>query len=112
MVYNFDKIIKKNPRKLLNILNLRNMKKIVSLIVLVVLVASCSNDENEEILYKEIQKVEKNIAPLELSKETSSVEEESDTVAPPPPIYTPEDVCETCPIDPPKGGIGGGKPNY
>lgn len=86
------------------------MKRIVSLIVLVVFVASCSNDENEELLYREIQKMEKinSKDPQMFAKEEINSDTSEDTIVPPPPpIYSePGEVCADCPteIDPPKGG--------
>ncbi len=87
------------------------MKKIVSLIFLVVLVASCTNDENDEQLYNEIQKIEKKINFDEYSKDiplTDSVVLPADfdtVVSPPPPPTDPVFTCEGCEeIDPPKGG--------
>ncbi|GAA4760597.1 MULTISPECIES: membrane lipoprotein lipid attachment site-containing protein [Flavobacterium] len=86
------------------------MKKIVSLIVLVVFVASCSNDENEEILNNEIKKIEAKAAAsksdyLAKDGEVVSSSTGTDTLAPPPPIYSdPKGFCEECDIDPPKGG--------
>lgn len=83
------------------------MKRIVSLIVLVVFVASCSNDENEELLYREIQKMEKkNDVKLQQFSKDGESNLEIDTI-PPPPIYSgPGEICDGCPvdIDPPKGG--------
>lgn len=85
------------------------MKKIVSLIVLVVFVASCSNDENEEILNNEIKKIEAKASSKSdyLAKDGEVVLSSAgtDTIAPPPPIYSdPGGFCEQCDIDPPKGG--------
>ena len=86
------------------------MKKIVSLIVLVIFIASCSNDENEEILNNEIKKIEEKAAinPAYLAKDGEGVSSDIDVdtvVPPPPPIYSePGELCEGCPIDPPKGG--------
>ncbi|SHI42895.1 lipoprotein [Flavobacterium terrae] len=82
------------------------MKRIVSLIVLVVFVASCSNDENEELLYNEIQKMEKMNSrdPQMFAKDEVNSDTKEDTIVPPPPPFDPITVCDGCPIDPPKGG--------
>lgn len=87
------------------------MKKIVSLIFLVVFVASCTNDDSDEILYKEIQKSEKKTQFQKFENnrvlfgEVSDTIDSADTIVPPPPI-DPSTICEGCPvdIDPPKGG--------
>lgn len=78
------------------------MKKIVSLIVLVIFIASCSNDDSNEMLSNEIQKLEKRANSQETARDAGDV---LDTVAPPPPPPTELGTfCDECPIDPPKGG--------
>lgn len=90
------------------------MKKIVSLIFLVVFVVSCSNDDSEEFLYNETQKVEKKFDSSLFARDGSvsgALGDSTvvDSIPPPPPINpgSPNETCETCPYDPP---IKGGKP--
>lgn len=85
------------------------MKKIVSLIALVVFVASCTNDDSDELLYNETQKLEKKTNSQLFAREgdPSDVVDTTSTPPPPPMNTNPGEICPTCPYDPPKGG---GKP--
>lgn len=86
------------------------MKKIVSLIALFVFVASCTNDDSDELLYNETQKLEKKTNSQQFAREGDSSDVLVDTTLtsspPPPPLYGGggSELCEGCPIDPPKGG--------